>query len=32
MLFTIDVKGFDLSYHDKETILFTLEPYCGNLN
>ena len=25
------VKGFNLSYHDKETILFTIDPYYGNL-
>ena len=26
------VKGFNLSYHNKETILFTTDPYYGNLN
>ena len=26
------VKGLNLSYHNKETILFTIDPYCGNLN
>ena len=26
------VKGFHLSYHKKETVLFTIDPYYGNLN
>ena len=26
------VKGFNLSYYNKETILFTIDPYYGNLN
>ena len=26
------VKGFNLSYYNKETILFTVDPYNGNLN
>ena len=26
------VRGFNLSYHNKETILFTLDPHYGNLN
>ena len=26
------VRGFNLSYHKKETILFTIDPYYGNLN
>ena len=26
------VKGFSLSYHTKETILVTMDPYGGNLN
>ena len=26
------VKGFNLSYHNKETILFTIDPHYGNLN
>ena len=26
------VKGFNLGYHNKETILFTIGPYSGNLN
>ena len=25
-------KGFHLSYHNKETILFTISPYYDNLN
>ena len=25
-------KGFNLSYHNKETILLTIDPYYGNLN
>ena len=24
------VKGFDLGYHNKETIVFTIAPYYGN--
>ena len=26
------VKGFDLSYYNQETMLFTIDPYYGNLN
>ena len=26
------VKGLNLSYYNKETILFTIDPYYGNLN
>ena len=26
------VTEFNLSYHNRETILFTIDPYCGNLN
>ena len=26
------VKGFELSYHTKETILLNIDPYNGNLN
>ena len=26
------VKGFHLSYHNKETIVFTIDPQYGNLN
>ena len=26
------VKGFNLSYRNKETLLFTIDPYYGNLN
>ena len=26
------VKGINLSYHNKETVLFTIDPYYGNLN
>ena len=26
------VKGFNLSYQNRETILFTIDPYYGNLN
>ena len=26
------VNGFNLSYHNKETILITIDPYYGNLN
>ena len=26
------VKGFSLSYHNKETMLFTLDPHYGTLN
>ena len=26
------VRGFNLSYHNKETILFTIDPQYGNLN
>ena len=25
------VKGFSLNYHNKETIVFTLDPYYDNL-
>ena len=25
-------KGFNLRYHHKETILFTIDTYYGNLN
>ena len=25
-------EGFNLSYHNQETILFTIGPYYGNLN
>ena len=28
----VRVQGFKLSYHDKETILLTLEPNYGNSN
>ena len=31
-LIWILVKGFKLSYDNKETILFTIDPYYGNLN
>ena len=24
------VRGFDLSYHNKETMLFTIDPHYGN--
>ena len=24
------MQGFILSYHDKETLLFTIDPYYGN--
>ena len=27
----LEVKGFSLSYHNKETLLFTIDPYYGNL-
>ena len=26
------VRGFSLSYHNRETLLLTIDPYCGNLN
>ena len=26
------VRGLDLSYHKRETILFIIDPYYGNLN
>ena len=26
------LREFDLSYHNKETLLFTIDPYFGNLN
>ena len=26
------VKGFNLSYHKKETIVFTIDPYFGNVS
>ena len=26
------VKGFTLSYHDKETVLLNIDPYYGNLS
>ena len=26
------VKGFNKSYHNKETMLFTIDPYYGNLS
>ena len=26
------VKGIDSSCHNQETLLFTIAPYCGNLN
>ena len=26
------VKGFNLSHHNKETRLFAIDPYYGNLN
>ena len=26
------VKGFNLSYHSKETLSSTIDPYYGNLN
>ena len=26
------VRGFNLNYHNKETILFTIDLYYGNLN
>ena len=26
------VKGLNLSYHNKETIFFTTDPYYGNFN
>ena len=31
-LYWVLVKGFNLSYHTKETILFTIGPHCGNSN
>ena len=32
-LFTwVLVEGCSLSYHNKETILLTIDPYCGNIN
>ena len=31
-LYWVLVRGFHLSYHHKETILFTIDPYYGNLN
>ena len=29
--FWVLVKGFHLNYHNKETLLFTLDPYSGIL-
>ena len=26
------VKGFNLNYHNKETVLFTIDPHYDNLN
>ena len=26
------LRGFNLSYDEKETIVFTIDPYYGNLN
>ena len=28
----VPVRGFSLSYHNKETILLTIDPCYGNLN
>ena len=28
----VRVKELNLSYHNEETILFTIDPYYGNLN
>ena len=30
--FWVLVKGLNFSYYDKETRLFTIDPFCGNLN
>ena len=30
-VFWVLVKGFNVSYHNKETIVFTKDPYHGNL-
>ena len=30
--FRVLVEGFNLSCHNQETILFTIDPYYGNLN
>ena len=31
-IFWVLVRGFNLSYHSKETVLFTIDPHYGNLN
>ena len=31
LLFWVLVKGFNLSYYNRKTILFTTDPYYGNL-
>ena len=31
-LYWVLVRGFNLSYHNKDTILFTVDPHYGNLN
>ena len=31
-LYWVLVRGFSLSYHSKETILFTIDPHYGNSN
>ena len=31
LLVRVLVKGLNLSYHNKETILFTIDPEYGNL-
>ena len=31
-LYWVLVRGFVLSYHKKETVLFTRDPHYGNLN
>ena len=32
IVYWVAVKEFKLSYHNYKTILFTIYPYCGNLN
>ena len=31
-LYWVLVRGLNLSYHNQETILFTIDSHCGNLN
>ena len=31
-LYWVLVKGLNLSYQNKETLLFTMDPYHGDLN